>query len=102
MYQMPVHSKSLEAFLQKYPSTPDGTQPNEVIASLADCPSHLSVEEYEALCALPFGRNIIYSNILTQLATPTVDFSKVETQCLISQTVTQVGLPNDRVERINH
>lgn len=102
MYQMPARSKALELFLQKHPSAPDGVQPNEVIASLADCPAHMSIEEFKAFGTLPLGRNIIYSNILTQLAIPIVDFSKVETQCLVSQIVTQVGLPSDDVERINH
>ncbi|KAG9202858.1 hypothetical protein G6514_003880 [Epicoccum nigrum] len=76
--------------------------PNEVIASLPDCPPHFSIEEYKAFSALPLGREIFYSNILTQLAIPTLDFSKVETQCLILQTVTQTGLPGGTVERVNH
>ncbi|KAF2622185.1 hypothetical protein BU25DRAFT_403259 [Macroventuria anomochaeta] len=102
MYQMPARSKALEHYLHKPPSAPDGVQPNEVIASLSDCPPHLSIEEYKAFGALPLGRNIFYSNILMQLAIPTLDFSKVETQCLMSQTVTQVGLPNGDVERTSH
>lgn len=102
MYRMPARSKALERFLSKPPSAPDGVPPNEVIASLSDCPPHFSIEEYKAFGALPIGRNIFYSNILTQLAIPTLDFSKVETQCLILQTATQVGLPNDDVERTSH
>ena len=102
MYQMPVRSKTLERYMHKPPSAPDGVQPNEVIASLSDCPPHLSIEEYKAFGALPLGRNIFYSNILAQLAIPTLDFSKIETQCLLLQTVTQVGLPNGDIERTSH
>jgi hypothetical protein len=102
MQQMPASSKALERYLQKIPSTPDGAPPNEVIASLPDCPPHFSIEEYKAFGALPLGHDIFYSNILTQLAMPTLDFSKVETQCLILQTVTQTGLPDGNVERVNH
>ncbi|KAJ8116579.1 hypothetical protein OPT61_g2025 [Boeremia exigua] len=99
---MPVRSKALERFLSKPPSAPDGVQPNEVIASLSECPPHLSLEEYKAFGTLPYGRNIFYSTVLTQLAAPTLNFSSVETQCLLSQTMTQVGLPDGTVQRISH
>ena len=102
LYKLPAISKALGHYLQKSPSKHDGVHPNEVIASLSDCPPHFSIEEYKAFGALPFGHDIFYSNILTQLAMPTVDFSKVETQCLILQTVTQTGLPDGNVERVNH
>lgn len=102
LYQMPASSKALERYLQKNPSMSDGVPPNEVIASLSDCPPHFSIEEYKAFGALPLGHDIFYSNILTQLTMPTLDFSKVETQCLILQIVTQTGLSNGNVERINH
>ena len=71
-------------------------------ASLADCPARLSIEEYKAFGTIPFGRHIIYSNTLTQLAASAIDFTKVETQCLILQTIQQVGLPSGVVERTNH
>ncbi|KAF1930947.1 uncharacterized protein M421DRAFT_57599 [Didymella exigua CBS 183.55] len=102
MHRMPGRSRGLERFLSKPTSSPDGLTPNEVVASQSDCPPHFSIEEYKAFGALPLGRNIFYSNILTQLAAPTLDFSKVETQCLILQTVTQVGVPDGRVERASH
>jgi hypothetical protein len=102
MHEMPARSKALDRFLSKPPSAPDGVPPNEVIASLSDCPPHFSIEEYKAFGSLPLGRNIFYSNILTQLAMPTVDFSKLETQYLILQTTTQVGIAADNVERTSH
>ncbi|KAJ4987967.1 hypothetical protein SVAN01_06542 [Stagonosporopsis vannaccii] len=100
--RLPARSQSLDRCLQKPPSAPDGIPPNEVVASLSECPSHFSLEEYKAFGTLSLGRNIFYSNILTQLAMPTLDFSKVETQCLVQQTITQVGLSNGSVERTNH
>ncbi|KAF9695776.1 hypothetical protein EKO04_006190 [Ascochyta lentis] len=102
MYRMPGRSKALERYLSKPPSAPNGLMPNEVVACQSDCPHHFSIEEYKAFGTLPLGCHIFYSNILTQLAAPTLDFAKVETQCLISQTVTQVGLPSAHVERANH
>jgi hypothetical protein len=101
-YRMPDRSKVLERYLHKPPSAPDGIPPNEVVATLSDCPSHFSIEELKAFGGLPLGGHIFYSNILTQLAIPTLDFSKVETQCLVSQTVTQVGISNNEVERTSH
>ncbi|CAO2648219.1 Nn.00g074860.m01.CDS01 [Neocucurbitaria sp. VM-36] len=102
MYHVPQRSKVLDRFMYRPPSAPDGTPPNEVIASLSDCPAHYSIEEYKAFGTISFGSQIIYSNILAQLATSTTDFTKVETQCLILQTIQQVGMPSKDVERINH
>jgi hypothetical protein len=102
MYSMPDRSKTLGRFLSKPTSSPDGIAPNEVVASQSECPPHFSIEEYKAFGTLPLGRNIFYSNILTQLAAPTLDWSKVETQCLMLQIVTQAGLPDGSVERTSH
>ncbi|KAF3000220.1 hypothetical protein E8E13_007207 [Curvularia kusanoi] len=102
LHQMPARSEALGRFLTRLPSSPDGVQPNEMIASLSECPPHFSIEEYKAFGALSFGCEIIYSNILTQLSMPTLDFSKIETQCLVLQTVTQAGLAGADVERVNH
>lgn len=71
-------------------------------ASLSDCPAHLSIEEYKAFGTMAFGTHIIYLAVLTQLASSAIDFTKVETQCLILQLVQQVGLPSGDIERTNH
>jgi hypothetical protein len=71
-------------------------------ASLSDCPTHFSLEEYKAFGTIPFGNEIIYSNTLAQLATSAIDFAKAETQCLILQTIQQAGLPSEDVERKTH
>ncbi|KAJ5059156.1 hypothetical protein J3E72DRAFT_230989 [Bipolaris maydis] len=102
MYKMPQRSKALERFMYRLPCLPNGLPANEVIASLSDCPAHLSIDEYKALCALSLGNHILHSNILTQLAVPTIDFSKVETQCMVFQAVQQAGLPAQCVERTTH
>lgn len=102
MYRLPGRSKDLERYLSKPPSGPDGVAPNEVVACQSDCPSHFSIEGYKAFGTLLLGSNIIYWNILTQLASPTLDFSKIETQCLLSQIVTQVGVFGPHIERANH
>ncbi|KAF1941797.1 hypothetical protein EJ02DRAFT_490907 [Clathrospora elynae] len=102
MYQMPPDSKTLERFMYHPPSSPDGLPVNEVIASLSDCPAHFSIDEYKALGAMPLGRQIIYSNILAQLAIPTVDLTKVETQCFVLQATQQAGLSDQHIERASH
>jgi hypothetical protein len=103
MYQMPdMRSKGLEQFLYRPPSNPDGKTPNEVIAGLSDCPTHLSIDEYKSLVLLPSGRNIIYSNILVQLATPSVDFAKAETHTLLLQVIEQCGVSNRTPNRVSH
>jgi hypothetical protein len=94
IHRMPkANSKGLERFMYRPPSNPDGTPPNEVIASLSDCPTHFSMDEFKAFGMLSLGREIIYYNVLTQLATPTIDFSKVETHMHLLQIMWQVGVP---------
>lgn len=63
---------------------------------------HFSIDEYKALAAIPLGRYIIYPNTLVQLANPAVDFTKVEAQCFMLQTIYQVGPANKYIERANH
>jgi hypothetical protein len=105
MYRMPDASSAvLERFMSRPPTAPDGVQPNVVIADLVDCPAHLSLDEYKALGTLSLGQNIIYSNILTQLANPVIDFAKPETQTLLLQSIGQVGAPasDGDARRISH
>jgi hypothetical protein len=102
-YKLPRRSNKLQRFLQA-DSVSDTVTPNSVIASLADCPIHFSLDEYKAFGALPIGYNIVYSNIVTQLAVPIVDFAKVETQCLVMQIIHQAGPSSEShlVERLIH
>ncbi|KAI4913140.1 hypothetical protein J4E85_010873 [Alternaria conjuncta] len=102
LYPMPTRSKALERFMYRPPTSPDGLPANEVIASLSDCPMHFSIDEYKALGALPLGSNLVHSNILAQLAIPSVDFTKIETQCIILQAVHQAGPPSQCIERSGH
>ncbi|KAH7080409.1 hypothetical protein BKA63DRAFT_464782 [Paraphoma chrysanthemicola] len=100
---MPDRSKAMRRFFYKPPSSPEGLASNEVLASLADCPPHFSIDEFKAFCSVPLGQAVAYTNILAQLAIPIVDFAKVETQCMTSQVVHQAGLPSDgHVERKSH
>jgi hypothetical protein len=71
-------------------------------ASLSECPAHLSIEEYKAFGTMAFGTQIIYPNVLTQLASSAIDFTKVESRCLILQIVQQTGLLSGDIERTNH
>jgi hypothetical protein len=102
-YQLPARSSRLQAYLRT-PTTSNDVTPNQVIASLSDCPSHFSLDEYKAFGSLPIGYRIQYQNILVQLAMPTVDLTKIETQCLVLQTLHRAGPPssNSSVERTAH
>jgi hypothetical protein len=101
-YEMPSdRSKPLEHFLHRPPSL-DGIKPNEVIASLSSCPAHFSLDEYKSFGALPLGRIIMYWNILAQLAIPSIDFTKSETQTLLLQVIEQTGIGNSSSSRLSH
>lgn len=102
-YTLPGQSKQLERYLCKPPSAPDGSRPNDVIANLSDCPRNFSLDEFKAFGTLISGRNLLYSNILLQLAMPSLDFAKVETHCLLLQLLSQTGLSaNGLIERTSH
>lgn len=102
-YQLPARSSQLQAYL-RIPTTSNDITPNQVIASLSDCPSHFSLDEYKAFGSLPIGYRIQYQNILVQLAMPAVDLAKIETQCLVLQTLHRAGplSSNNSVERTAH
>jgi hypothetical protein len=101
-YGMPSdRSKPLERFLHRPPFL-DGITPNEVIASQFSCPAHFSLDEYKSFGALPLGRNIMYWNILAQLAIPSIDFTKAETQTLLLQVIEQTGTGNSSSSRLSH
>jgi hypothetical protein len=101
-YGMPSdRSKPLEGFLHRSSSL-DDMPPNQVIASLSSCPAHFSLDEYKSFGALPLGRNIIYWNILAQLAIPSIDFTKSEAQTLLLQVTEQTGTGNGSSSRLSH
>lgn len=88
-YTMPC--QALQRFLFRPASTPDGSEPNTVIASQDACPENMTLEEYKELCTLPFGCRIQWANILLQLAMPSLDFKKPETTLLLLQCAYQAG-----------
>ncbi|KAL2840210.1 hypothetical protein BJY01DRAFT_250125 [Aspergillus pseudoustus] len=90
-YKVPASSLSLQRFLFRPTSQPDGLLPNTVIASQQVCPLDMSLEEYKALCSMPLGYHIQWENILRQLAMPSVVFKKVETCVFILQIIHQAG-----------
>ena len=94
-YRLPQRSSSLQKFLARPPSMPSGLPPNRVIASQADCPDHISLDEFKAFCALPLGYRIQWMNILAQLSIPSLDFTKVETNILLLQIIYQAGPPGE-------
>ncbi|KAL4884182.1 hypothetical protein BJY04DRAFT_225986 [Aspergillus karnatakaensis] len=61
-------------------STRNGPAPNTIIASQAASPKHISLEEYKALCSMPYG-----------LAIPSVVLRKDETCIFILQIICQAG-----------
>lgn len=69
-YKLPTEVKSLQRFIFRPSSSPDGPAPNEVIAGQGNCPDSMSLEEYKELSTVPLGHRIQWANILVQLASP--------------------------------
>lgn len=102
-YQLPPSSSSLQHFLFRPSTAPSGPPPNTVIARQSDCPEHMSLDEYKALCTIPLGYRIQWLNLLQQLSAPLVDFKKVETCFVILQSIYQAGPSKDgNVRRASH
>ncbi|KAE9567462.1 hypothetical protein CGMCC3_g16424 [Colletotrichum fructicola] len=101
-YNLPSGSESLQKFIYRPASAPDGPPPNSVIASQNDCPLEMTVGEYKALGSIPLGHKIQWQNILVQLFSPAVDFKKWEVAMTIWQCIHQAGLDNGSVSRSAH
>jgi len=101
-YELSGLSKPLNRYLCRPWSATDGLPNNEVIADQSECPPHFAVDEFKTFCSIPFGCEIMYKNILLQLAAPGIDFAKTETQYLLQQIVHQAGPPNGQAERTLH
>lgn len=90
-YALPRELASMQQFLYRPCTSPDGPSPNLVIATQSDCPDHLSLTEYKALCTIPHGHRIQWQNILLQVTAPNVDFKRVETTLIVLQCIYQAG-----------
>lgn len=94
-YGFPNCSSALRKYIWRPASAMDGPPPNTVIADQADCPSHMSLEEYKDLSTVPLGHRIQFHNLLMQLRAPTIDFRKVETALVMFQCLYQAGPPGN-------
>lgn len=102
VFQLPKQSKSLQKYLFRPPSSPNGLPPNSVIANQSDCPEQMSLDEYKALAAMGLGYEIQWQNLLLQLSAPSVDFKKEETTLAAFQLIYQAGPLNDNERRLSH
>ncbi|PKS12562.1 hypothetical protein jhhlp_000770 [Lomentospora prolificans] len=93
-YQLPPTSMALQVFLHRPSTAPDGPAPNLVLATQHNCPAHMSLAEYKALCSMPLGRHIQWQNILLQATAPSVDFRKIESSLFVLQCIYQAGPPS--------
>ncbi|CAK3844903.1 Hypothetical predicted protein [Lecanosticta acicola] len=90
-YKLPEEVRSVQQFLLRTASKPDGPPPNAVIANQEHCPESMTLEEYKELSTIPLGHRIQWANIILQLAMPGVDFKKPETALVIFQCIYQAG-----------
>ncbi|KAK3045846.1 hypothetical protein LTR09_012621 [Extremus antarcticus] len=91
-YKLP--SQTLQRFIFRPASAPDGPDPNVVIASQDSCPANMALDEYKQLSTIPLGRHIQWANILLQLAMPGVDFKRPDTTLVLLQCIYQAGPPS--------
>lgn len=66
-----IHA-GLKPFFDRTLEAPEGCEPNSVIAHQSYCPKDISVTELIALCSMNYGNNIIWINLMRELAMPQV------------------------------
>lgn len=96
-FKLPERSAALTPFILRTHARPDGKTPNEVLAEQHLCPDHLSLSEGKALMSLSYGHEIRWLELLTQLASPRLDFGKPETATFLLQISLQAGPNTARV-----
>ncbi|KAL5336549.1 hypothetical protein BJX70DRAFT_400495 [Aspergillus crustosus] len=72
---------------------PDGKGPSsyEVVASISECPSELTMHEYTAHQGLMGGTNRRWLSILAELGSSNINFSLIDTMLLFNHLVLQAG-----------
>ncbi|RGP60187.1 hypothetical protein FSPOR_10776 [Fusarium sporotrichioides] len=101
-FSLPSRAHDLRRFLMRTWRNPEGTTPNEVVASQSTCPEYRSLSEYKALAELPYGYNIQWQSILNQLAMPRIDINKMETALFLLQMSFQAGPRSLAATRCTH
>lgn len=89
--QLPYSVASLQRFVTPSTQQSQAQLANSVISDLQECPAHISQEEFRSLALAPLGHHTRWTNILRQLASPTIDFKRQETALIFLQISTQVG-----------
>lgn len=90
-YRLPARSSVLQKYLYRPSSAKDGPPPNSVVANQAECPDHMTLEEFKELASIPLGHRLQWYNILLQFWTPTIDMKKEEAALVIFQCIHQAG-----------
>ncbi|KAL8364190.1 hypothetical protein RB601_009770 [Gaeumannomyces tritici] len=95
MYSLPTESQWLEKYLFRPSYMPQGQPPNLAIANQHEVPDSFSLPEFRALASIPLGHKIQWLNILSELASSSVDFRKDQTSLVLFQAMYQTGPPAD-------
>ncbi|KAK0337222.1 hypothetical protein LTR94_005529 [Friedmanniomyces endolithicus] len=101
-YTLPSRSTALQKYIYRRAQSAGDTTPNNVIASLSECPDHMSLDEYKKLSIIPYGFNLQWSNLLVQLGFPAINLKNVESTLVLLQCIYQVGPASEDFRRIGH
>ncbi|KAK0302707.1 hypothetical protein LTR82_017782 [Friedmanniomyces endolithicus] len=93
-YKLPSRSTALQKYIFRPAQTADSTTPNTVIASLSECPDHMSIDEY--------GFNLQWSTLLMQLSFPAINFKKTESTLVLLQCIYQAVPAGMDFRRVGH
>lgn len=90
-YELPARAASLQKFIFRPATCPDGPPPNAVIAEQFNCPDFMSLQEFKELSDMPLGVSLQWWNIAAQLKAPMIDLNRPEALLIILQCIYQAG-----------
>ena len=88
--RLPQDGQSLYRHLQSVVAHTTHTH-NEILANQGDCPVNLSLHEHIAFSSLRSGSQLQWKNIVRELRTNVLTFSREEVHTLITQAAWQIG-----------
>ncbi|OAA50407.1 hypothetical protein NOR_00857 [Metarhizium rileyi] len=100
--KLPPQLASLRAFVNPSAQQIQAKLSNSAVGELQKYPAHMPSDEFRSLALAPLGHHTRWTNILRQLASPTIDFKKPEAALVLLQIAAQAGPASGSLPRDAH
>ncbi|OAQ70003.1 hypothetical protein VFPPC_02542 [Pochonia chlamydosporia 170] len=89
--KMPAFAASLQEFIDPSSERADAELANSATCDLHKCPDYMAQAEFKSLALCSLGSRARWTNILRQLANPTIDLNRQETALVLFESIHQAG-----------